>query len=181
MAKIEIYETEKDVQHEQKRAALQNDISKGRFLTRIGFESGMMFGFIAAFSAALDKAGLTKAIRNAQSKSPTWKKVAEFPSAKLNHWLDKHWIAGNVALAGMFSLMGAVGLFKLSKAEKELNDMDNHKQVVIVPGDISTNTLRQVPAQPATEQTLRRVPAKQLQAHTESLLADNQDPSIQRG
>lgn len=163
MAKIEIYETEKDV----RREALQRKMQRGNMLSFLGFDGAIIFGGGGLFSVIFDKIGLTEKIERLdlfkKSKKPV---IPEVEKA-----LDGAYKTTLFSLGGVLLVLGIAGACIARSAKKQLAQLGKEEQQqVIVPDNLSDAALSMIPIRPVEVQKLHHAPAADLKTHTQRLL-----------
>ena len=166
MAKIEIFETEDDV----KREALKATKRRAGFAAEIGINTGFFFTAMGVFDIIFDKIGLTADLRRSKL-SKFLHKYDPFPKS-VNAWLGKHGRAAEFCIGGAFLLLGTLGMWKVTQTEIELAKLDKEEKHVIVPDNLSTAALGQIPIGSVDTFKLHKIAPEKITSHAERLLQD---------
>lgn len=165
MAKIEIYETEDDV----KRDSLKKRLGAERGMQELGLQGGTLFTAMGALDVLFDKIGLFNNVREWN-----WvKKLNKFdPFPKSTKWLDKNMRTIDFSIGGALLVMGAIGTYAVSQTRKELAKLDKEERHVIIPDNLSSSALGQIPIGPVGEFELHKTPQEKITSHTERLMQE---------
>jgi hypothetical protein len=104
MAKIEIYQSEKDVTQEARRQGLEGEAKHARRSATFNLTTGTLATAAGLSRYLFDKIGFTAMMRDSKI-SRYFQEKNPFP--KLSAKIDKHWAVASMAVGGALLLIGA--------------------------------------------------------------------------